>query len=131
MSKVINILVVDDEADFRDIFSEILCQMGYRVVVAKDGAEAIELIKQVKIDIALVDFLMPEMDGVELLRRIKKQTPSTEVILVTGYESVNSVAEAVNQGAYDYITKPIDFGKLEAVIRTIVQSRCRPTENSG
>lgn len=125
MSKAINILVVDDEADFREIFSEIIRKMGYQAWVAENGAEALKVIREVKVDIALVDFRMPGMDGIKLLRQMKKESPGTEVILITGYESVNSVTEAGNQGAYAYITKPIDFEKLEALIRGIVQTRCQ------
>ena len=123
MSQVINILVVDDEADFREIFSEIIRKMGYQAWIAQNGIEALEVTQQIKVDIALVDFQMPGMDGIELLRRMKKESPSTEVILITGHESVNFVSEAVKQGAYDYIIKPANLEKLEALIRSIVQSR--------
>lgn len=125
----INILVVDDEEDFRDLFSEIIQGLGYQPLTAKDGVDALEVLKKTEIDIAIVDLQMPRMNGIELLREIKKQDPNIEVLLITGFGTISSAVEAMKLGAYDYITKPVKLEEVENLIRRIVQTRTLISEN--
>lgn len=107
------ILVVDDEAPIRELLKRGLTQMGmYSVEVAQSGMEAIEKIEKDIFDLVLTDLMMPEMDGMELLRTIKGTRPEMMVILMTGHGSIETAVEAMKIGANDYITKPVDFNEL-------------------
>jgi DNA-binding NtrC family response regulator len=107
------ILVVDDEAPIRDMLRKGLSQRGgFSVEVAQNGVEAIEKIEKDVFDLVLTDLMMPEMDGLELLKTVKGTRPEVMVILMTAYGSIETAVEAMRIGANDYITKPIDFDEL-------------------
>jgi len=107
------ILVVDDEAGVREVLRKGLTEIGkFSVEVAATGVEAMEKIEGDVFDLVLTDVKMPEMDGMELLRKIKASRPEVMVILMTAYGSIGSAVEAMKIGADDYITKPIDFNDL-------------------
>jgi DNA-binding NtrC family response regulator len=107
------ILVVDDEAPIRDMLQKSLTQRGgFSVEVARNGIEAIEKIEKDVFDLVLTDLLMPEMDGLELLKTVKGTRPEVMVILMTAYGSIETAVEAMRIGADDYITKPVDFNEL-------------------
>ncbi len=125
----VTVLIADDEADFREIFSDIIAKMGYSVVTAKDGFSALEVVDTQPIDIALIDFKMPGMTGLELLREIKQKSAGTEVIVITGMGTIDSAVEAMKSGAYDYITKPVNFEELETILRRIVHTQLLLKEN--
>ena len=114
------VLVVDDEQDFRDLFAEMLSRMGYAVMTASDGPEALKLMAEKSFDAAVIDFQMPGMTGVELLRKAKALDNRLSVILITGLESQQMATEALREGASELIVKPIDFDKLEATIRRVM-----------
>lgn len=125
----VTVVIADDEEDFREIFSDIIEKMGYTVMTAEDGFGALELIDAHPVDIALIDFKMPGMTGLELLREIKQRSPNTEVIVITGMGTINSAVEAMKSGAYDYITKPVNFEELENILRRIVHTQSLVKEN--
>jgi DNA-binding NtrC family response regulator len=107
------ILVVDDEAPIRDMLQKGLSQRGgFLVQVAQNGVEAVEKIEKDVFDLVLTDLMMPEMDGLELLKTVKGTRPEVMVILMTAYGSIETAVEAMRMGANDYITKPIDFDEL-------------------
>ncbi|MBM4349256.1 MAG: response regulator, partial [Deltaproteobacteria bacterium] len=107
------ILVVDDEAPLREILQRGLTQMGeYSVELAQNGQEAIDKIEKEIFDLILTDLMMPEMDGMELLKIIKGTRPEMPVIMMTAYGSIDTAVEAMKIGANDYITKPVDFRDL-------------------
>ena len=107
------ILVVDDEAPIRDMLQKGLSQRGgFLVQVAQSGVEAVEKIEKDVFDLVLTDLMMPEMDGLELLKTVKGTRPEVMVILMTAYGSIETAVEAMRMGANDYITKPIDFDEL-------------------
>jgi len=109
----VKILVVDDEAAIREMLRKGLPQMGeFSVEVAKDGLQAIEKIEKDLFDLVLTDLMMPEMDGMELLRIIKGTRPELPVIMMTAHGSIEAAVEAIKIGADDFITKPIDFNDL-------------------
>jgi len=124
-----NILVVDDEPDFRELFAEIITRLGYQVVTAANGLEALEFIRQQKIDVALIDFQMPQLNGLELLHEIKKIDEEIAVLFVTGHGSIESAVAAIKQGAYDYITKPIHFTEFENLLQRLLLNRSLIREN--
>ena len=109
----LKILVVDDEAPVRELLKRGLSQMGnFSVEVASNGSEAVEKIEKDIFDLVLTDLMMPEMDGMELLKTIKGTRPEVMVIMMTAHGSIETAVEAMKIGANDYITKPIDFNEL-------------------
>ncbi|OPX23404.1 MAG: hypothetical protein B1H02_05035 [Candidatus Latescibacteria bacterium 4484_107] len=107
------VLVVDDEEDIRYILREMLYAEGYEVVSARNGAEGIERVKaeRSKFDLILIDLMMPEIDGIQVLRSVKQCDPDIGAVMITGYASVDSAVRCMKLGAFDYITKP--FRKIE------------------
>ena len=103
----IRVLVVDDEEVVRLGYRRVLSGDGFTVMAAGDGREALELMADKRFDVVLLDLRMPGMDGLAVLRAIKEQWPESEVVVITGYPSIESAKEAVRLGAYDYLMKPV------------------------
>jgi len=125
-----NILVVDDEPLVRRSLSEFLALEGYTANVASNGREALSALKEGLWDVVISDVKMPEMDGLELLRVIKKEYPSTAVIFITGYGSIENAVEAMKEGAFDYITKPIIDNEIRMVLRRLFKQQELIEENA-
>ena len=124
------ILVVDDEAPLREILQRGLTQMGgYWVEVAQNGQEAIEKVEKEIFDLILTDLMMPEMDGMELLKILKGTRPEIPVIMMTAYGSIDTAVEAMKIGANDYITKPVDLRDLLLRISKVHQENLLLQEN--
>ncbi len=118
------ILVVDDEAPVRDFLSELLSGENYQVITASNGVEAMGIIANEDLDLIISDIRMPGLDGVELLKKVKEMRPDVQVILVTGYQSLESAIEAAYEGVYDYITKPFtDLSRLVNSVNRAVKER--------
>ena len=100
------ILVIDDEDIVRTSCSRTLRPEGFEVSLAKNGVEGLKMASEDAFDLVLTDLKMPDMDGIEVLRSIKEKWPKTEVIIVTGYQTVDTAVKAIKLGAYDYIEKP-------------------------
>ena len=115
------ILIVDDEANVRVVFSDVLRKESYMVKGVKDGPEAIKAIGEETFDLALVDLRMPRMDGIEVLENIKKRKPEIPVIIYTGYGSVTTAVEAMRKGAADYLNKPFSPEDLKSSIRKALE----------
>lgn len=113
----IGLLIVDDEKASRDVLEQLLSRKGRRVRTARDGLEAKALLKEAPSDLILTDLNMPGMDGMALLRHVRTQLPQALVIMVTGFASLDSTLTAVEEGAYDYITKPFKLAEMELVVR--------------
>jgi DNA-binding NtrC family response regulator len=103
------LLVVDDEEMIRHIFEDYFSGLGYEVMTAKSGKDALGVFLPGRFDCVLCDLMMPEMDGMEFLRELRKLDTKTAFFLMTGYPSIESAIEAVKLGAYDYITKPVNL----------------------
>lgn len=110
------ILCVDDEPMILELMKAQLAPRGYGVFVAPNGPTALRLVKEIRPQIVLLDIMMPGMDGIEVLTEILKIDPNVGVIMVTAIADCETCQEAVKLGAYDYITKPIDFDYLETTI---------------
>ncbi|OGE23098.1 MAG: hypothetical protein A3J42_00765 [Candidatus Dadabacteria bacterium RIFCSPHIGHO2_12_FULL_53_21] len=110
------VLVVDDEQLILKIISDILTKEGYEVVVANNCEKAAEYLRSSHFDVVLSDIKMPVKSGIDLLEEIKKKDPNIPVILMTGFASLETAVEAVQNGAFDYLIKPLDYGKLRSVI---------------
>ena len=115
------ILLVDDETNVRTVFSDVLRKESYIVKGVKDGPEAIKAIDEDNFDLALVDLRMPCMDGIEVLKNIKKRKPQIPVIIYTGYGSITTAVEAMRKGATDYLNKPFSPEDLKSSIRKALE----------
>ncbi len=122
MKEKISLLIVDDHINQLKTMAFILESKGYAVTVASSGQEAIDLVAQKRFSIIFLDIKMPIMDGVETYKKIKQVRPDTVVIMMTAYAMEDLVQEALNEGAYDIIYKPLDINK---VISTIEEVRKR------
>ena len=110
------VLIVDDEQDIRDASERILSRIGYRVQKASRGDEALDILNKNSINIVLLDLKMPGMDGMEVLTRIRERSTEIQVIVITGYATVETAIEAMKQGAYDFIPKPFEPDQLRIVV---------------
>ncbi len=116
------VLVVDDDENNRDLLTRRLRKLGYRVVMAADGAAALDTVERLALDVVLLDVMMPGLDGFEVLRRIRATRPATDlpVIMATAKDHSEDVVHALGLGANDYVTKPLDFPVVAARIQTQV-----------
>lgn len=122
--EIANILVVDDEGANRYSVSKTLQRVGYIVTEAASGEEALEELVQQEFDVVLTDIRMQGIDGIELLRRIKEQSPDAIVILMTGYASLGNAVEALRLGAHDYLIKPSSSQDIrQSVARGVDRAR--------
>ncbi len=107
MSEQIKVLVVDDDEVVRLSFQRSLQAAHYNVEAAASGEDALQALEHKRFDVVLVDLRMPGMDGLTVLKSIKQTCPQSEVVVITGYPTVESAKEAVRLGAYDYLAKPV------------------------
>ncbi len=119
LTEEINALLVDDENDFRQILAKRLNRRGIRVREADRGEKALRMLAEMPADIVVLDVKMPGMDGIECLKRIKRNHAQTEVIMLTGHADIQGGVEGIKSGAFDYLSKPIE---LEHLIRKIKQA---------
>jgi two-component system response regulator HydG len=124
-----NILLVDDHKPFRDSLAKILEGEGLRVFPANDGEEALDILRNELIHLVLTDLKMPKMDGVELLKVAKTIHPEVEVILITGYGTVDTAVTAMKDGAFDYIQKPFKPREILKLVRKAIEKQSLVLEN--
>ena len=110
------VLIVDNDAPHAQAVSETLERVGYRCTVATSGSEGAKRIEQDEFDVIISDLMMNDVDGLQILARAKQELPEAEVILVTGHGSVPSAVQAMQQGAFNYLLKPLDLKQLRAVV---------------
>ncbi len=111
-----SVLVVDDDQNHRYMLCSMLREWGWRCVEADDGITAVEAVKKNSYDAILMDVRMAKMSGTEAFSRIQAMSPKLPVIIMTAYSSVNDAVEAIQQGAHDYLTKPLDFDRLKLAL---------------
>ncbi|MCQ4573790.1 MAG: sigma-54 dependent transcriptional regulator [Candidatus Brocadiales bacterium] len=121
MENKLKILIVDDETNLLKTLSDILCENGFEVSVAKNARAALEMLGKEEFDIALIDIRMPGMDGVELLERIKEKHERLETIIMTAYGTIETAIKVTKLGAYAYMLKPLDVDELLVNIQKIVR----------
>jgi DNA-binding NtrC family response regulator len=120
---VLEILLIDDEPELLELLEEQLSDAGHNVRTAVDGAAGAESLDRQVFDIVICDVRLPRVDGLTLFRRIRKESPHTEVILMTAYSDVGQAVSALKEGAYDYLTKPFDIDELLLQVRRIDENR--------
>lgn len=111
------ILITDDDMDLRELLTEAVMNWGYEVSVARDGDEALRKLRMERFDIVITDLMMPGMDGLALLQKIKDLDKEILVIIITGYATIETAVKAIESGAYDYIAKPFRLDELMIVIK--------------
>ena len=123
------ILVVDDEEIMREILETLLTREGYEVKLASSGEEGLELARALPFDAALVDIMMPGINGIETLDELRRMDEDLAVIIITAYGSIESAISAMKSGAFDYITKPFKNEEVLVVIRNAMERRRLVREN--
>jgi two-component system, NtrC family, response regulator HydG len=113
------LVIVDDEQGILDVISRFAERAGFEVAVCSRGREAIALIQARRPDLVMVDLRMPEVGGLDILRSIRDVDAHCQAVLMTGYASVDTAVEAVKLGAMDYLTKPLDFGRLDQLLSSV------------
>ena len=123
MSKLASILVVDDEPIMQEILGDFLREEGYSIDIAGSGEEGIELAQKSSYDCAIVDLMMPGIDGIETMQKLRDIDASVPVIMVTAFASVESAVEAMKRGAFEYITKPFKNDEVLVVLQKAIRTR--------
>jgi DNA-binding NtrC family response regulator len=125
---MLDILLVDDEPDFRMLVGDALRDAGHRVTLAANGAEGLTLISSNVFDVMICDIRLPKVDGLTLFRRVRQESPSTDVILITAHAAVSDAVAALKEGATDYITKPFDVDEIVLQMERIGTQRALKRE---
>lgn len=125
---MIRVLVVDDDIGVCHVVEQFLVRRGYNVEIATRGEIALLKVQEWRPEVVLLDIVMPEMDGIEVLRRIKEIDPGVGVIMTTGLQDEDVGRQALRMGAFDFITKPFDLDYMENVLLAKIASMPYPGE---
>ena len=120
MRQPVSILVVDDDPEMRALVQDVLCAEGYKIVEAKDGADAVLALRARAFDVILMDKNMPGPSGLDLLPGLRRVAPGTQIIMMTAFGDVPSYMEAVEKGAVEFLFKPFPMGEIKAAIAKAV-----------
>ena len=123
------ILIVDDEKVIRNVLKDLLTKEGYRITTAEDGIDALEKMETTAFDLVITDLTMPRMDGMALLKHLRKHHRDTTVIVLTAYANLESAVSVVREGAYDYIVKPFIVDEILYKIKNIFNIKVLSDEN--
>lgn len=118
-----NILIVDDEPSNRNILSQELSHKGYSVLVASDGREALRKVEACRPDLIILDYMMPDLSGLEVLKELRKRENDTPVVMITAYGTMERAVEAMKEGAYDFITRPFEPDHIALVVRKALEQQ--------
>lgn len=122
------ILVIDDDAMILDLARFHLQRDGYDVTTAHSGEEGLEAIATDSYPLALTDLFLPDLSGIELVKQLKQTSPGTEIIMITGYSSVEAAIEATKAGAFFFIEKPLEFDRLSILLEKALEHRAQAEE---
>jgi len=115
-----NILVVDDNKEHNDIITESLRSSGLNIFQAFNAEDALKIAESTRVDICFTDLVMPGMDGIELMQKLKA-TDNAEVVIITGYGTVENAVDAMKKGAYTYLVKPVNLDEIRAVLKRLIE----------
>jgi len=124
------VLIVDDEQSIRETLSEFLEEEGHAVVVAADAQAAMSAVRETPPDVVVTDIILPGVTGVTLLKQLRQQVPQVQVIMITGEPTVDTATEAVRQGAFDYLPKPVSRDRLKAVVASAARVKALADERA-
>jgi DNA-binding NtrC family response regulator len=128
-ANLLNLLIVDDERAAREVFREVAQSLGFHTLVAGSAEPTYRLLDSQAIDVVLLDLKLPGASGLETLHKIKQRRPDAEVVVFTGYATVQSAVEAMKSGAYDYVTKPFTMDELKLLLERLAAHLKLKTEN--
>ncbi len=117
------VLVVDDDASTREVFGELLQRWGYDVEQTGDGHDALKLVTERHPDVIISDLVMPKLDGLALTRALREESPDTPVIIITGKGTIDAAVEAVREGVFDFVEKPLDPARLKVILQRALEKR--------
>jgi len=123
MTNKATILIIDDEESIRDSCSQVLNREGYLVNIADNGKTGWEHFKKSPTDVVLLDLKLPGLDGIQVLKKIKKKSPDTPVIIITGFATIESAVDTMKRGAFDYLAKPFSPQELRVIVKKALDSR--------
>ena len=123
------ILIVEDDLFFREMFTDVLKAEGYEVDAAECGADAFEMMAELRYGLVITDLIMPDIGGLEILSRVRENDPSIDVIMVTGNANLESAIFALKHGARDYLTKPVNHDEFLHSVSQCMQQRRLLDEN--
>ncbi len=125
------ILLVDDEVVFANNMSKLLNRRGYQVTAVNGGDTALRALMENPFDVMVLDLKMPGMDGIAVLHEMKKLGLVTEVLVLTGHGSIDTALEAIQLGAYDYLTKPCEIAELVSKIEAALEKKTSKESNAN
>jgi DNA-binding NtrC family response regulator len=126
----IKVLIAEDEPHLGTILESFLSGRGYQVTTRRDGRAALEALRAESYDVALLDIVMPEMDGLEVLRHVREEPSPPEVIIITGNGTIETAITAIKLGAYDYLAKPYRMAEIDVLVRRAWEKRQLSKENA-
>ncbi|HEX9912745.1 MAG TPA: sigma-54 dependent transcriptional regulator, partial [candidate division Zixibacteria bacterium] len=126
---MVSVLIVEDEDSLRKALSQLLLNKGYEVTEVSDGNEAFSILEKSNFDLVITDLRMKIVSGEEVLKKVKENSPTTEVIIITAYGTIQSAVEAMKNGAFDYITKPFKSEELFSIINRAIEKRKKLLES--
>jgi two-component system response regulator AtoC len=129
VTPAIRVLLAEDEPNLGTILEQFLTARGFSVVIVRDGRAALDRLRAEPFDVALLDIMMPELDGLEVLRAVRQDPLPPEVIIITGNGTVETAIEALKTGAYDFLTKPYRMAEIEALVRRAWEKRVLTRDN--
>jgi len=125
------ILIIDDEPAIQDVLGDILRDEGYEVFIAEDGLEGLRLLRIEPIDVVFLDVWLPGKGGIDVLEEIKAGWPDVEVVIISGHATVETAVRAIKLGAYDYLEKPLDLGRVVTIARNAARLEALRRENAA
>ena len=126
-----SILIIDDEPAIQDVLGDILRDEGYEVFIAGDGLEGLRLLKTEPVDVVFLDVWLPGKGGIDVLETIKSDWPDVEVVIISGHATVETAVRAIKLGAYDYLEKPLDLGRVVTITRNAARLEALRRENAA
>ncbi|MCQ2601681.1 MAG: response regulator, partial [Treponema sp.] len=117
------LLIIDDEKNIREGLGANFEMEGYNVKLAENGQQGLDLISKGDIDLVITDLRMPGISGEEVLRKVTTETPGIPVIVLTGHGSIDSAVDAMRNGAYDFLTKPLNLDQLTMIVKRALEAR--------